>query len=94
MSARDELDGLVTVEAVERASEDDRRWFEANPGESVRYRDLIPGEFPLPELPGGLEERLPTDRFQIEVVQLAPGARVRRLCGVLLTSAEVLGVTR
>jgi hypothetical protein len=63
--------------AVERASEDDRLWFEANPDRKLRLRDAVPMELngPLPECPPGYSVRT-------VVVQFRPGVRSRTFIGI------------
>ena len=57
-------------EAIERASEDDRCWFEANPEYSWRIRPMVHGEF-------GRYQHEIKGTF-VRVVQVRPGIRVRR----------------
>lgn len=87
-ATHEQVFGLLSVEAQEVATERDRVWFEANPDADVRYRDLVPGELPLPVLPDGLEERLPLGAFQVEVIKLGPGLRTRRIASVDLTESR------
>ena len=54
-----------------RVSADDRAWFEANPGETVLWRRMVPGEtvveFAAP----------PRYVWLIQVTRLSPGSRLR-----------------
>ena len=58
-----------TSPACEDASEQDRRYFAAHPGETIYCREAIRGEFP-PGLAAGYAYVL--------VTQLKPGLRVRQ----------------
>jgi hypothetical protein len=84
----EEVEGLVTNEAQTLAMDSDHAWFEAHPGAHVRYRDLIPGELPLPTLPGGLEEQMPPEAFRVKVTQLGPGLRLRQIVYGVLPGLE------
>lgn len=70
---------LVAGGTFEVLGADDSRWFKRNPGEDVRYRpagaeEWAPGLLSGPPyLPPGMAAEL-----MVEVVQLAPGVRVRR----------------
>lgn len=57
-------------EAVEQASEDDRIWFEANPGRNQRLRAAVPGEY------GPVENEIKSKL--VLVTQVEPGFRFRR----------------
>jgi hypothetical protein len=63
--------GKRHARAAEAASETDRKWFEANPGESFYVRALVPNEFP-PAAPG-----LNDSIVCVLVHQVAPGMRIR-----------------
>lgn len=69
---------MIHEKAVDRASEDDRIWFEANPERHFRIRNPIPYEF---------NERMPdpTPGFTSRtlVAQMSPGVRLRLPCEVL-----------
>ena len=56
---------FIHQKAVERASDEDRAWFERNPARHMRLRDTIPMDFngPLPELPEGYTHRTITVRL-------------------------------
>jgi hypothetical protein len=58
----------LDVDAVDRASEHDRLWFEKHPGATKRTRPLIPGEFEDTEAGHGM----------VDVRCVRPGVRVRR----------------
>jgi hypothetical protein len=58
-------------DAVDRASEHDRLWFEKHPGAMKRTRPLIPGEF----------EDSKAGRGMVNVRCVRPGVRVRRFGG-------------
>jgi hypothetical protein len=63
----------VTDAALEAASENDRSWFEANPGRAYRVRPQILGEWPA-----GALNRLPQGQIWYTVVhQVSPGVRMR-----------------
>ena len=53
------------------ASEADREWFKQHPGESIRLRARITGEF----FPA--DGRVPAERLWVRVIQVKPGVRVR-----------------
>ncbi len=53
---------------ISAVCDDDRAWFERNPGRNARTRDLVPGEFWPVEFPIG---------SKVLVQQLAPGVRTR-----------------
>lgn len=55
---------------TEAASENDRVWFENNPGEDQRIRDYMAGEF---------REQVPPTDYKVIVHQVKPGCRVRFL---------------
>jgi hypothetical protein len=80
-------------EAIELASEDDRLWFENNPGQAVRCREAFVGELPPEAWPAALAacEATGGGRFMrmVEVRQIEPGVRVRRPFAAL-----ALGCTR
>jgi hypothetical protein len=84
----------VDDRVVERVSEDDRLWFKRNPDEHERYRDWVPGELPRPTYPGGDPEgavqwaALPDDAFQVHVVQIRPGVRMRVVAYVALSASQ------
>jgi hypothetical protein len=59
----------MPVTAIDRACDDDRQWFEAHPGESVRERPYMPGE--------GINEPPPGYEGWVRVVQSQPGTRSR-----------------
>ena len=60
------------MSAIDRASEDDRVWFESHPGCDRRLRPRQPGEF------GPAEDEIPFEMFPwVTVVQVAPGVRTR-----------------
>ncbi len=59
---------MQTDDPVDRASEDDRMWFEMHPERSHRIRPYIPGEWPMEVVP------TPT---QAAVRQIQPGVRAR-----------------
>lgn len=63
--------------AVDRATQDDRRWFAEHPGRSCRVRPAYPGEAPLHEAPPG-------HAWVVSVLLKAPGARLRRFEAVEL----------
>jgi hypothetical protein len=64
--------------AIGRAAEDDRRWFDGNPGRQYRVRPAIPGEFNEP-----LSNNLPEGcAWRTIVVQMQPGVRARRRVGL------------
>ena len=60
----------MNPDAADRASESDRRFFEANPNRTYRVRPAHDGEMPEMEAPG-------SGWICIAVRQLAPGVRVR-----------------
>ena len=63
-----DLRGTEAGEAIDRACESDRLWFERHPGESVRIRPLMSGEFaPFAD---------PVESLML-VRQLFPGSRLR-----------------
>lgn len=74
-------------EATDRASEDDRLYFEAHPGENVRYRAAFPGEFLGV---GTTEPPCPGATLEVEVAQLRPGARTRSPWWALPATEAVL----
>lgn len=61
-------------EAVERASESDRLWFERHPHSSPRLRLRIPGEFGPEEAAAGSLVEYP----YVCVVEVHAGVRLRR----------------
>lgn len=66
--------GRACAEAVDRASEADRLWFEAHPGVNVYVRPLVEGEFPpSPNCP---------PIIGVCVEQLHRGFRIRRPLGI------------
>jgi hypothetical protein len=65
---------------VERVTERDRSYFAAHPGAASYIRDYIPGEFP-PESLAAVGAGTPQQNSLVEVRQLAPGVRVRRVVG-------------
>ena len=69
----------MNSEAIERASELDRVYFEQHPGETEYVRPIVPGEFP-PEV----------DANNVMVTQVTPGIRVR----VPVSIKYVLNVSR
>jgi hypothetical protein len=62
---------------MERASESDRRWFEAHPGETTLIRARVEGEF------GPSEFAVPIEAQWVVVEEIAPGLRTRRPLVVL-----------
>ena len=71
----------------ERVSQRDREWFSKHPGEEMRHRAYIPGEFgPISyadiygEFVTKVREFSPNSRIHemVEVTQLAPGIRNKR----------------
>ncbi len=73
------------AKVIDAVSEDDREWFAANPGERVRWRVLVPGEFPDCQRPGfsTVLPAPPECLWLTEVFQMEPGFRIRtpRLLG-------------
>ncbi|WP_052600563.1 hypothetical protein [Microvirga lotononidis] len=69
---------MIHDKAIDRASEDDRVWFDANPDRHFRIRDLIPYEF---------NERMPDPQpgftLRTFVAQMSPGVRLRLPCEIL-----------
>jgi hypothetical protein len=68
-------------EVTELASEDDRRWFQTNPDQEVRFRPPFVGEFPSSAwapLPGELAGAGEHVRL-VEVRLLGPGLRLCHL---------------
>jgi hypothetical protein len=79
---------LTPLQATEKASESDRKWFARNPHREYRIRHHIPGEFQVPGEPPDSRYIDPTvwTRWTL-IKQLKPGMRVR--CGVrVLRGAE------
>ncbi len=77
------------------ASRKDRAWFDQHPGESVRYRPLLPGEFgpasgELAGEMGRVQAVNPEARtiWMVEVNQIAPGIRTRRPYLVIEPASE------
>lgn len=74
-------DPTTTVDAADRASECDRRYFERHPEQQSRARMLIPGEFSMfGTTEDGAEVFATMDESEIDlvrVVQIAPGVRTR-----------------
>ena len=64
----------IHSKAIDSACDDDRTWFEQNPGRLFRIRPPMPYEFngPLPDPPGGL-------RDWVAVAEINPGFRLRTL---------------
>ena len=58
--------------AVERASEDDRRWFKDHPGAIMRERPEVSGELPRIGPP------LDPGEVWVRVRQILPGLRIRQ----------------
>lgn len=64
----------MNATSIDRASECDRLWFERHPGADSYVRRRIAGEL------GPVEDEMPMDEYPwIEVAQVEPGVRVRRL---------------
>jgi hypothetical protein len=61
---------------IDAASERDRRWFEQHPDQTSYIRPRMPHEFDLSPLANG--DYAP-DATLVEVVQVRPGLRLRRL---------------
>lgn len=66
---------------IDRAADEDRQWFDAHPGEWVRYRDATWAEVAewqriggLPPVPAGLEAT-----YRVQVTQIKPGVRIRKV---------------
>ena len=73
-------------DAVDRACDLDRAYFEQHPAAESYERDQVQGEFPparLPAPPPGFRWQV-----RIEVTQLAPGLRVRRATWAALVEDE------
>ncbi len=62
----------IHTKAIEKACDDDRRWFAANPMRTARLRDIMPFEFNenMACLPEGL-------KYKVIVVQIVVGVRHR-----------------
>jgi hypothetical protein len=74
--------------AAEQASEDDRVWFDAHPGESVRVRQAFPGEHEEHLSVNGWAPLAPTQKLATVVVQAEPGRRLRIPFKVVTTEAD------
>ena len=67
------MSGGTGLEAIDRASEGDRLYFERHPGCNRYFRPRHPGEF------GALEDEVPVTTYPwVEVVQVRPGVRTRQ----------------
>lgn len=67
-------------DATERASEDDRLWFEAHPDQNHRIRPIVDGEFG----PGHHKIK----KKAVAVEQIWPGFRIRRPIDIAFFSAS------
>lgn len=64
------MSGDVDEAAMDRASEDDRTWFEQHPSRQHRVRPFVPGELPISAIAGdGI--------WIIAVRSVRPGVRAR-----------------
>ncbi len=61
------------LKVMDAVTSDDADWFDAHPGETVRYRPVVPGEFGVVAvMPPGVQQ-------WCEVSQAGPGVRFRRV---------------
>lgn len=67
----------IHSKAIDKASEDDRLWFEQHPGRSFRLRDAVPFEYnqQLPPAAEGVS-------WRTVVLQIKPGVRSRSPMGL------------
>ncbi|MEH0195754.1 hypothetical protein V7S57_08455 [Caulobacter sp. CCNWLY153] len=74
----DDLVYALHSKAIERATEDDKRWFELNPHRMYRIRDPFPMEMngPIAKSPKGYSTRIVVAKIHSEV-------RMRNTIGVL-----------
>ncbi|MFI8977219.1 hypothetical protein ACIGO9_30350 [Nocardia asteroides] len=86
------------MDAVEAASDDDRRWFESNPWARRRIRSGWPDEFSA-EMGEPCPKRC---RIVVSVEEVIPGVRMRNVLGVVpllpgydeLTEVQISDVVR
>lgn len=64
-------------QAADEAAQDDRVWFLRHPGEAVRVRQAVDGEFDAFMQTPGRPPIRPSQRLVVLVLQAAPGRRLR-----------------
>lgn len=82
-----------TIEAGQRASEDDRIWFKRHLSATVRVREALLGEHDEALLKDGRGPLGAEERLAVVVVQSAPGRRVRLPYKVMPTQTPGGGLT-